>query len=366
MAPTQLCCHCPAFVVHGGTVGLRGKDRGNLPDMSATPPPRITKPVASRAVPRLNSRLVWGSLGTAALALSVTFVQSALPASPRDWFSNLMLAAYGLLAVAGAFGYCCASGIRFPVLGERPPSPPESEFPILGPPPDDDPRSELRQALDANRGVPAQATTPPADQRWLRLVNQLAQEVGWDTWQADVCPFFDPNLWVKISFTEWLERATEWIYSRAWPPGHPELRDAIDTYGRVIADLVYTFREHAEENRNGRGLITERFYRNHGNFNPRYDEDIAEYRHHVGLLMDLVLEATRYANHIADLVRSELDPDFRAEEGALLVRGVYDVFQIGLFKPEFRPEDFADGQPYKDLRSFDADRASRDVSMKAD
>ncbi|MGH3401891.1 MAG: hypothetical protein ACRDRJ_05115 [Streptosporangiaceae bacterium] len=339
--------------------------------MSATPPPKVTKPAAPQGLSRLNSRLVWGSLGAAALALSGTFAQSALPASPRDWAGNLMLAAYGLLAAAGVFGYFCASGIRFPVLGERPSSPPEPDsepgFPILGPPLDHDPRSDLRQALDAAGVVPPQTAELSADQRWLRLVNQLVKEVGWDEWQYNVYPFFDPNSpWVKISFTQRLGRANEWVLSRAWPPGHAELRESIDTYGRVIADLVYTFHKHAEEGHSGKVMMTERFYRNKGNFNPTYHEDIAKYEHHIELLEDLVLEATRYANHIADLVRSEIEPDFRAEEGALLVKYVYGVFQLGLLKPEFRPEDFAHGQPYKDLQSFDTDRASRDVSMKAD
>jgi hypothetical protein len=44
----------------------------------------------------------------------------------------------------------------------------------------------------------------------------------------------------------------------------------------------------------------------------------------------------------------------------------YGAFQVGLLKPEFRPADLENGQPYKDLQAFDADRVSRDVSMKAD
>jgi hypothetical protein len=115
--------------------------------------------------------------------------------------------------------------------------------------------------------------------------------------------------------------------------------------------LVVTFLEHAEKSSSGESTMTERFYRNYDEgFDAtesqrlRYEEAIAEYQNHVGLVQDLILEATRYANHIADLVRSELDPDFRIEEGALLVRRVYEYFQIGLLKPEFRPEDFTNGQ----------------------
>lgn len=119
--------------------------------------------------------------------------------------------------------------------------------------------------------------------------------------------------------------------------------------------------------------MTERFYKNFDSGldattsqRLRYREALAEYRHHVRLLADLVLEATRYSNHIAQLARTELDSDFRIEEGAVLVRMAYGYFQVGLVRPEFRPEDFEHGQPYKDLQSFEDDRARRDITMKED
>lgn len=54
------------------------------------------------------------------------------------------------------------------------------------------------------------------------------------------------------------------------------------------------------------------------------------------------------------------------EEGALLVRMTCGNFQVGLVKPEFKPEDFEHGQPYKDLQAFEDDRANRDMTMKED
>ena len=126
---------------------------------------------------------------------------------------------------------------------------------------------------------------------------------------------------------------------------------------------MQTFFEHAEESSNGTAMMTEKFYKVTSQ-NPRYFEDLAKYRHHLRLLEDLALEATRYGNYIANLVRKEIDPEFRAEEGALLLRLPYDYFKIGLVKPEFGPEDFENGQPYKDLQSFEDERASREVTMK--
>jgi hypothetical protein len=324
------------------------------------------------AVSRLNSRTTWYSLATTALLVSIAFLGAMLAGTPHVWTGSLMIVAYCLAAAALGAGYCGNAGVRFPVLGEDPP--PEPSFPIMGPGPDADPRSEMRQALDLHRpgqlGEALDANNVHAqssDQRWLRVVNQLAEIAGWDIWPVSVAPFFDPNSpWVSARFTERLQQANEWIFSRAWPPGRPGLREAVDTYGRVVADLLSTFRQHSEESPDGKAMMTERFYKNRGNWNLRYEDDLAEYRHHIALLQDLVLEATRYANHIAELVRRELDPDFRTEEGALLVRIVYGDFQVGLLKPEFRREDFENGQPYRDLQAFEDDRAGRDVAMKFD
>lgn len=237
-------------------------------------------------------------------------------------------------------------------------------------------------ALDANRprdqgavsGVSAELTALSADQRWLRLVNQLVEQVSWDNWKDHVYPFFDPNFpWVSADFVRKLYGASEWIYGCTWPSGHPELRDAIDTYGQVISDLLETFSQHAEESPDSKSMTTERFYKNFdGGLDAtesqrlRYSEAVAEYQHHVRLLADLVLEATRYSNHIAQIVRTELDSDFRIEDGVILVRMTYGNFQIGLLKPEFKPEDFEHGQPYKNLRSFENDRARREITMKED
>ena len=321
---------------------------------------------------RLNSRTAWYSLATTALLVSIAFLSAVLASSPHVWTGSLMIVAYCLGAAALGAGYCGNAGVRLPLFGERASIGPS--FPIMDTAPGNDPRSETRQALDLRQpgelGEALEANdvqAPSSNQRWLRLVNQLAEVVGWVTWQDSVAAFFDPNSpWVRVSFIERLQLANEWILSRAWPPGHRELREAVDTYGRVIADLLYTFRQHSDEPPDRKVMMTERFYKKGGNWNPRYYEDLEEYHHHVALLQDLVLEATRYANHISDLVRSELDLDFRSEEGALLVRMINDVFQTGLLKLEFRSEDFENGQPYKDLQAFEDDRADRDLTMKFD
>ena len=330
----------------------------------------------SRAVFRPSDHRCWEIATTSAFALFGVCLGSGLQASPIAWTGTVMIIAYVLGAVTVTLGVCRLTNVRFPLPGPPGPSLPTPQDP------QGDPRSDRSGALGANRpsaqdatsGVPAEPPPLSADQRWLKLVTQLVEQVGWDSWQDRVYPFFDPNSpWVSADFVRKLYGATEWIYRRAWPAGHPEFREAIDTYGQVISDLLETFSQHAEESPSGKSMMTEPFYKDFdegldatASQELRFREAIAEYQNHVRLLADLVLEATRYGNHIAQMARTELDPDFRAEEGALLVRMTYGYFQVGLVKPEFRPEDFEHGQPYKDLQSFEDDRAIRDITMKED
>ena len=83
-----------------------------------------------------------------------------------------------------------------------------------------------------------------------------------------------------------------------------------------------------------------------GNYDHRL---IKEYEDHVALLEDLALEATRYGNYIASLIRDEVDPSFRFDEGSLLITAAADMLQYQLLRPEFIPSDFNNGEPYIDL-----------------
>lgn len=173
-------------------------------------------------------------------------------------------------------------------------------------------------------------------------MRQLPEKAAWDAWQGRTYAFSDPNSpWVSRAFIRQLYEATEWIYGRTWPPGHPELREAIETYGLVISDLLQTFDMHAQEDsRPGSdSSMTERFYKNFDeglDATPAqqsgYQEAVEEYHHHVELLVDLVLEATAYANYISDLVRAELDPKFRASEEPSCCHQIFDLFLIRPFR----------------------------------
>ena len=116
---------------------------------------------------RLNGRVTWASLASAALAVTLMFLSTMLAGSPHVWTGNLMITAYVMAAAATTFGLCGGLGLRFPVLGERPARP---SFPILPEPPtDDDPRSVLRQGLDA--------ASPRRDMRGALAANEIRPQL---------------------------------------------------------------------------------------------------------------------------------------------------------------------------------------------
>ena len=204
------------------------------------------------------------------------------------------------------------------------------------------------------------------DENWARLLDQLNDIVQWQSWPSNVAPFFDPNSpWVRKAFVDRLKRASEWIYGRIWPEGHENLRSAIEAFGLLLADWMCKFEEHSESpGPDSHGVTTERFYKI-GNYDPdRYHRLIEEYQDHVALLEDLALEATRYGNYIASLIRDEVDPSFRFDEGLLLITAASGILQYQLLKPEFKPSDFNNGEPYIDLETFERERSSRDISAK--
>jgi hypothetical protein len=209
------------------------------------------------------------------------------------------------------------------------------------------------------------------EENWARLIDQLNDMTRWQTWSSNVAPFFDPNFpWVEKAFTERLRQVSRWIYGRFWPEGHENLKSAIEAFGQLLADWMYKFEEHMEirdsdsSPESQLSITTERFYHIADFDSDRYDRLLKEYEYHVRLLADLALEATRYGNYIFRLVRDEIDPSFRFDERMLVITIPAEIFEYQLIKPQFESSDFDDGEPYKNLETFDRERSRRDIYFK--
>ena len=204
-----------------------------------------------------------------------------------------------------------------------------------------------------------------AEEQWATLIDRLNELLGWSDWRVGTDGIFDSNgPMIRADVRERLSQTSEWIFKRVWPAGHPRLRSAIAALGHVLNDFLITFSEHSFRDKGSEWVEVKRFYRIDEWDPERYRALSDRYEEHVALIEDLVLELTRYGNYVAQLIREELDPTFRFDEGLLLIaRGLNIDFRYDILRPQFTDEDFKDGEPYKGLERFRLDCITRDVSI---
>ena len=173
----------------------------------------------------------------------------------------------------------------------------------------------------------------------------------WDQWTywilAMRCPVMKTN--VSSDF----DQLRRWLLSRVWPRLYPKLEDAFENFRRVLEALQDTFYEHADLKRDE--FMTRKFY-SIPEWNPeRYHALAKLYDDHIYLLADLVLELTRAANLICDLIRENILNGYRREQGRVLATdGGRDW--VAEYSADERKLRF----PFRGLDSFLSERQTRD------
>jgi hypothetical protein len=131
-----------------------------------------------------------------------------------------------------------------------------------------------------------------------------------------------------------------------------------------LSDLLGVFDKHSSDR--GDTLWTDRFYQI-SEWNPdRYHHLLREYERHYGLVQDLTFELTRAGNLVCDVVRSEIDPAFRAIDDVLtVVRGPNSRLEFEHIRPEYQ-EDERTLPAYPGLNEFLVTRRKRDYCADRD
>src|SRR5262249_10183858 len=90
----------------------------------------------------------------------------------------------------------------------------------------------------------------------------------------------------------------------------------------------------------------------------RYQPDVQQRdRQHADLIVDLMFELTRAANHVCAMVRSYVDARFRLHEGALVMNDIRRG-EESFIRPDYAPREL--GDLYPGLEEFRTVRMSRD------
>lgn len=228
---------------------------------------------------------------------------------------------------------------------------------------------ERLQEMKREHEARVRAALSPEDRQLLQTNAAYASIV--DEWLAQI----EPEYWLAWSSfmlsangpsmsaaaADRLAQLGEWLLSRVWPKRHEKLERAFGNFRRVLNDLLVVFHKHSESH--GDSLVTRRFYKI-PEWNPTVYHKLADdYDYHVGLVNDLVLELTRAANYVCDMVRMAIDPGFRMREGVLLVQsGPFMDLSYRTYRAEYEVHERV-MQPYPGLENFKSQRFSRDVVL---
>jgi hypothetical protein len=207
----------------------------------------------------------------------------------------------------------------------------------------------------------------PAEQKdkelYASYVEEFLNRADLDNWIGWSSSLFSSGVQCisKERYDE-LGELKRWIFTRVWPQRIPELENAFTNFRRVLNDLMLTFDKNSKEWHEDK-LCTEKFYKI-PEWNPKLYKYLGDkYDFYVELVEDLMLELTRAANYICDLVRRHLDPSFRIKEGVLVVEsGMYMDLTYHSLRAEYRNDERGE-MPYPGLEEFKETRVTRDHHM---
>jgi hypothetical protein len=133
------------------------------------------------------------------------------------------------------------------------------------------------------------------------------------------------------------------ILGAIWPNTLPELECALKKLTYEIYEAVQTFDEHCKPSEARDGvLVEERFYKSRGWIadNNEYQQLFKEYDAWQNKCKDRVIEATKAANWLADIVRRDINPLFFATKGKFFViMGPYGMLEFRSYFFEYTEQE---------------------------
>jgi hypothetical protein len=191
-----------------------------------------------------------------------------------------------------------------------------------------------------------------------------SERCGLGEWNAWTSWLLSPEPSLEAERFDALKALPEWLLSRIWPNDYfPKLKEALINFRSVLNDFLNVFKKHAEPWRDKGSIYqytTKKFYQIDEWDEARYNRLLRQFESHVSFVFDYTYELTRAANYVCDAIRAELLPNFRLEEGALLVtRGMDMSLRYTTLRTEYQASDFP--YLYKGEEDFNRRRLTRDV-----
>lgn len=151
----------------------------------------------------------------------------------------------------------------------------------------------------------------------------------------------------------------EYNFTRLWPKRYIQLEKAFLNFNDIVKDFMSLFHKHSNHLRNY--YHTVKFHKNEWHEDQKvYHKLYEEYEFHVLLVQDFVLELTRSVNCLCDLIRRDIDPIFRINEGKVIVQTGDFLDENMEISSHILYPTYSSNQLYQGLESFKEDRITRD------
>ncbi|MBV9070609.1 MAG: hypothetical protein JO093_22925 [Acidobacteria bacterium] len=184
-------------------------------------------------------------------------------------------------------------------------------------------RSQLGEAeVDPERLVAQQVYAALID--GATTAARFADWYNWTSWALAPEPQWKEN------HLEAIQQLRRTVFAAIWPAKHPELEIALQHFSLVLSKAARTFREHGEID--GNIVRADMFYRR-ANSEVLYNERHDAFMGWIKECHELIFEATKAANWLADCVRKYVNPMFYALEGKFIV-----AYESGFNVSDLRPE----------------------------
>jgi hypothetical protein len=194
-------------------------------------------------------------------------------------------------------------------------------------------------------------------EKWI----EFAQIEDWKNWTTSVLSNGQPS--ISIENFKKLQELNEYIFSRVWPKRYEKIEFAFMNFRAVLNDFINVFSKYIEVigSKDNQYYLTEKFYKRSQDWDyEKYSELLKKFDYHVDLVEDLMLELTRWANYICDMIRNYFMRSFRIKEGALLISTGPNIYlKWKTLRIEFDSQNEIE-IVYKGLRNFMSQREKYD------
>ncbi|MFC2005693.1 HNH endonuclease [Chloroflexota bacterium] len=175
------------------------------------------------------------------------------------------------------------------------------------------------------------------------LIDTAAEACQFDSWDKWASRALSTNMnWDEDAHKRLFEFYNK-IIGAVWPRTLPELECALKKLTYEIYEAIQTFAEHYETSKTRDNiLVEERFHKSQGwiEDDNEYQQLFDEYKAWHDKCENHVIEATKAANWLADVVRRDVNPLFFATKGKFFViMGPYDILTFRSLFFEYTEEE---------------------------